>query len=342
MKRAAVILFACLLSACGNEPAEKPPVSPLSVDRDVLAENLPGFSAGRYRASVVDGLVLEAPELANAELNLRIWYPEAFDRDIPVVIFSHGNWSDREKYDRLLSHWSSHGYTVIATTHLDGRSMARGIFNSLRYGQLGLIDARVQDIQFLIDRLSMIESKLQNAVGSTLSFQKERLVIAGHSFGAFTAQQFAGAIASDEEQVSRASDDRVAGVIAISPPGPMFDVIREKSWENMRGPVLVTTGTWDSNPQFWPDWRAHLMSFETSQPGEQYALVVQGADHYLGNLICRPEREAEPQTDALAMVNSASVLFLDAVFGNSETTLERLSSGVLSELTKGFADLQKR
>ncbi|MBB3047952.1 putative dienelactone hydrolase [Litorivivens lipolytica] len=342
MKRRVVILLACLLAACGNEPAEKPPFSPLSVDSEVLARTLPGYSTGSYRSEVVDGLVLEAPELANAELVLRIWYPEAFDGESPVVIFSHGNWSDREKYDRLLSHWSSHGYTVIATTHLDGRSMARGIFNSLRYGQLGLIDARVQDIQFLLDHLSVIEAELEESIGSALTFQKDHVVIAGHSFGAFTAQQFAGAIASDENVISRASDDRVAGVIAISPPGPMFDAIHEKSWENMQGPVLVTTGTWDSNPQFWPDWRAHLMSFETSQPGEQYALVVEGADHYLGNLICRPEREAEPQTDALAMVNSASVAFLNSVLKASDDNLAQLSAGAISDLTDGFADFRKR
>ncbi len=335
MKRL-LLLAVVVMLGCGAEPPPKPAVKPLEASPEALA-NLPGYKSGPHSAAVVDGIVLANTGLANNELALRIWYPENLSDAIPVVIFSHGNWSDREKYDRLLSHWAGYGYAVIATTHLDGRSMARGIFNSLRFGQLGLIDARVQDIQYLIDHLSSIESELRQA-DVELTFEKERLVVAGHSFGAFTAQQFSGAIASDEDRVSRAGDDRVVGVIAISPPGPMFDVIHEKSWENMRGPVLVTTGTWDSNPQFWPDWRAHLMSFETSQPGEQYALVVEGADHYLGNLICRPEREAEPQTDALAMVNSASVAFLNAVLlGDNQ-----LNSESFAIHTGRFAELLQR
>ena len=266
---------------------------------------------------------------------------------MPVVIFSHGNWSDRNKYDNLLRHWASHGYAIIAPTHLDGRSMVRGIFNSLRYGQLGLIAARVDDVQYLMDHLADIEQKLSKAHGSTLVLKKDQMVIAGHSFGAFTAQQFAGAQAwditeSDNSSAEAIHDPRVAGVIAISPPGPMFDVIHDKSWLQMRGPVLVTTGTWDSNPQFWPDWKMHLMSHEAAPAGEQFALVVDGADHYLGNLICRPEREAEPQHSALAMVNSASIAFLNAFLLSDEKAAAYLRSDELQSLTKNFAQLLRR
>ncbi|WP_372764638.1 alpha/beta hydrolase family protein [Litorivivens sp.] len=335
--RRLVMVLVVMVFGCGSEPLPQADAKPLTASRDALV-SIPGYLAGPYKPQVVDGLTLAAPELANETIELRVWWPQDAQGAIPVVLFSHGNWSDRHKYDRLLEHWASHGYAVIAPTHLDGRSMARGIFNSLRFGQLGLIDARAADLQFLMDNLGSIQAQLPQGV----ALQVNKLVVAGHSFGAFTAQQFAGAIASDEGAVSRAGDPRVVGVIALSPPGPMFDVIHERSWLNMRGPVLVTTGTWDTNPQFWPDWRMHLMSHETAPGGQQFALVVEGADHYLGNLICRPEREEAPQRDALTMVNAASVSFLNAYLRSDSAAAAFLQSESLQDLTGGFARLTAR
>lgn len=339
----ALVIF---LAGCS---ADAPPL-PLAKSLVAAAadlKKLPGYDIGVYTPQAVDALVLQAPGLDNSELELRVWFPADADGDLPVVVFSHGNWSDRDKYDKLLGHWASHGYVVIAPTHLDGRSMARGIFNSLRYGQLGLISARVDDVRYIMDNLAAIEGKVSAASGASVRFRKNQLVIAGHSFGAFTAQQFAGAQAwdiseSDSSPADVFIDPRVAGVVAISPPGPMFEVIHEKSWLQMRGPVLVTTGTWDSNAQFWPDWRMHLMSHETATAGDQFALVVEGADHYLGNLICRPEREAKPQHNALAIVNSTSVAFLNAFLRSDEKAAAHLRSNELQSVTKGFGQLLRR
>jgi len=341
-----LLIFAVFLLGCSGDAPPLPAAKPLMATKDQLA-TLPGYGAGVYTPQVLDDLVLQAPELDNSELVLRVWFPVNADGDVPVVIFSHGNWSDRNKYDNLLRHWASYGYAVIAPTHLDGRSMVRGIFNSLRYGQLGLISARVDDVRYLMDNLAAIAGKVSAASGTSVRFRKNQLVVAGHSFGAFTAQQFAGAQAwdiseSDSSPADVFIDPRVAGVIAISPPGPMFDVIHEKSWLQMRGPVLVTTGTWDSNAQFWPDWRAHLISHESASAGEQFALVVEGADHYLGNLICRPEREAKPQHNALAMVNSASVAFLNAFLRSDDSAKTYLHSEAMQTVTSGFARLATR
>lgn len=335
MRGLLVALLGLLLVSCGGEPVELPPAKPLQVS-DARLREIPGLGTGTFAVQVHDPLHIETPENRNRALSLRVLQPLGVDRT-PVVIFSHGNWSDREKYDELLRVWASHGFAVVAPTHLDGRSMARGIFNSLRYGQMGLIEARVEDITFLLNNLEKVVSNIEG-------FAKidERVVVAGHSFGAFTAQQFAGARAIDNGQVSTAGHDRVAGVLAISPPGPMFDVIREESWSQLRGPVLATTGTWDSNPQFWPDWRMHLLSHETGIAGELYALVIEGADHYLGNLICRPEREADPQRDALKILNAMSVAFLRAHLLEDNEARQFLASSQLESLTRGFATLSKR
>lgn len=330
----ATILLLCVaiqLAACGKtlvlEPAE-----PLGDARAELAK-MPGYDSGPFERILAEDVVLKVKGFD--DVNLRVWYPRRDDA-APVIIFSHGNWSDVDRYDKVLAHWASYGFAVVAGRHLDGKSMARGIFNALRYGNDGLIAARVADVKFIIDHLDHIQALLP------LSLDPERLAVAGHSFGAFTAQQFAGAQAITESGPVSAEDQRVKAVVALSPPGPMFDEITAQSWVQMHGPVLMTTGTHDVNAQFWPDWRLHKMSFDTALSDNQFALVTQGADHYLGNLICRPEREAEPQTDALNMLNAVTTNFLLAYVTGNQLTAAWLQSVDLNTLSDGFTSLERR
>lgn len=65
-------------------------------------------------------------------------------------------------------------------------------------------------------------------------------------------------------------------------------------------------------------------------------------DHYLGNLICRLDREEAPQHDALLMVNAVSTAFLDAHLKSNTQALNILHSDVLSQLTGGFSQISRR
>ena len=193
----------------------------------------------------------------------------------------------------------------------------------------------------IVDNLNILEAA---SIGLKGKIDRNKIAYTGHSFGAFTAQLAGGASSFDPESGARifSRDKRVKAILALSPPGPMFDVIDERSWEELQTPTLVTTGTWDSNAQFWPDWRAHLMSYNTALAGDKYALVIEGADHYLGNLICRPDRDEEPQQDALTMVNAVSIAFLDAYVKDITAAKDFLRDNPLEELTGKFAVLKSR
>jgi hypothetical protein len=131
-------------------------------------------------------------------------------------------------------------------------------------------------------------------------------------------------------------------VVAISPPGEMFGVINDRSWTTMAVPMLATTGTWDVDGRFVTQWRQHALSFDTAPQGRNWLLVVEGADHYLGNLICRPGRKVAPQHDALRMVNAVTLSFLDAWLRDAAPAQQLLAERPLSTLTGGFADLEFR
>jgi predicted dienelactone hydrolase len=222
-----------------------------------------------------------------------------------------------------------------------GGGAPRGIFNSLRKGNEGLIAGRVADVKLILDHLSDLDAL---DAGLAARIDRNRIAVTGHSFGAFTAQQMAGAETVNPKTGERVGgrDARVRAVVAISPPGEMFKIINAQSWLKVDVPMLVTTGTWDINAHFWPDWRAHTLSYQTAKPGLNWLLVVQGADHYLGHLICRPERKEPAQTDALRMVNASAVTFLDAFVKGDASAHAWLDAHPLQDVTGGFASLDHR
>ena len=334
------LLPLCLLlglGACGDDP-ELPLAQPLTAD-PAMVQQLYGAGPGSLAVESASELQLEGDD-ALRPIAFNLYYPTR-GSGYPLLLFSHGNWSNKESYDAIIRHWVSHGYAIIAPDHLDCCSAVKGIFNSLRYGQLGLIEGRIQDMERLLAALPGIEQLHPAFKGKA---DPTRLGITGHSFGAFSAQQFGGATAfnPDTEQHQSYRDERVSAIVALSPPGPMFDTITADSWRELSTPTLVVTGTWDVQPRFWPDWRAHLMSFKTAVPGDKYALVTQGADHYLGSLICRPEREAAPQQDALNMMQIVSTAFLDAYLKSDVNARAFIDGDQLNKLTAGFTELSRR
>ena len=334
--RVLLLIIVAALVACADDVV-LPDAKPLQATEQQLAQ-LYKAEIGPHAVLRKTDIVLEVGE--DKQMELSVTYPDA-EGQFPLLLFSHGNWSDKDKYNAVIDHWVSHGYIVVAPNHLDCCSAVHGIINSIRYGQFGLIDERMNDFNYLLDNLDAVENTVQGLAGK---IDRSRIAATGHSFGAFTAQQFGGAgtFNPDTEEYVFYRDESIKAVVAISPPGPMFDVINENSWKEFDRPMLLTTGTWDSNAQFWPDWRLHKMSFDTAKEGDNYALITQGADHYLGNLICRPEREQAPQHDALKMLNATSMAFLDAYVKDSATALAFIKGEQLATLTSGFSIIERR
>lgn len=334
---AALLLAATLaaLAACAAD-APLPPAKPLAAQAAQLAQ-IPNIAPGAW--AVRKGTPVEW-RAGDAVLRVRAVVPEGAG-PFPLVVFSHGFASDVDKYDALFEHWASHGYAIVAPYHLDGGGSVRAIFSSMRHGSEGLIWSRVAHVRAVLDHLDALDAVWP---GLAARIDRHRIAVAGHSFGAFTAQQFGGAAAVDPASGARIEgrDARVRAVLALSPPGEMFDVINAQSWLAMDAPMLATTGTWDVDHRFVTDWRQHRLSYETARPGRNWLLVTEGADHYLGNLICRPERKAPPQHDALRMVNAMAVTFLDAHLKGEPTARAFLDGTALADLTSGFSQLSHR
>ena len=199
----------------------------------------------------------------------------------------------------------------------------------------------MDDLNLLIDSVTGLESRFPQFRGKA---DLSNIAATGHSFGAFSAQQLGGAspLDPDSGQYNYQQDKRIRAVVALNPPGPMFDTITAESWRGLKAPTLATTGTWDVQKGFWEDWRKHLMSFENSPADNKYALVIEGADHYLGNLICRTQRDHPPQEDALRILQIVTTAFLDAQLKGDREASRTLEAGQLETRTNGFARILQR
>ncbi|WP_163932414.1 hypothetical protein [Paraferrimonas sp. SM1919] len=332
---AAVVGLSIAVSACSSPEVELPAVPELQMSTFELS-NLYGATAPN-----LDVIDYGEESESSLEAPFRLLAVET-KQALPLLVFSHGMWASQTRYDNLLMHWAKQGYAVLSINHVDCCSMAKGIFNSLRYGNLGLIQKRDQDIAALLN----LAPEITNRHGVTID--TTNVAIVGHSFGAFSAQMIAGARAKSDQGWYQFDTGLLSGeigmedikaIVAVSPPGPMFDEITSESWDGINKPMLVTTGTWDVEPRFFPQYQLHQMSYDKAPKGDKYTLVVAGADHYYGNLICRPEREQAPQTKQFEILKSITTAFLDTYLKGIEDASYAIEAGAIDEATAGFATL---
>jgi predicted dienelactone hydrolase len=121
-----------------------------------------------------------------ADLHVRVTAPTA-GRDLPVVVFSHGFGVSMDAYGPLADVWASHGLVVIQPTHLD--SVALGLApDDPRTPRIWRY--RIEDLSRVLDELDLIEATVP---GLARRLDRDRIAVAGHSYGATTASALLGA-----------------------------------------------------------------------------------------------------------------------------------------------------
>ncbi len=133
---------------------------------------------------------------------------------LPLVVFSHGIGGSRDGYSYLGSYFAANGYASLHVQHVGSdRQLWRGsplslVFRLTEAAQETEALNRVKDVKFALTRL------LAEPVGSNINTQ--RLVAAGHSYGANTSMLLAGAQVSNAPYLAK--DPRFSAAILISAP----------------------------------------------------------------------------------------------------------------------------
>lgn len=220
----------------------------------------------------------------------RTWHYEPRGKPRGAIFFGHGAASAPWKYEALFVHWTRAGHRVLAPLHVDSSDHP----DRAKFAGLESWAARIEDMR-----------------GVTATIGHPHYVAAGHSYGALAALALGGATPLLPDGVTGPiADPRAKLVLAFSPPGATPPLIDAAGYANLAVPALIQTGTADVPPGA-PDWRGHLLAFESAAPeADRFALVLDGVDHYFGGAICRPELPGPKQLAQLDRAAALSVTML--------------------------------
>jgi dienelactone hydrolase len=283
-------------------------------------------------------------EELNKQLPVRISYPVGKTR-FPVIVFSHGNGSKGDMYKGFTDYWASHGYVVIQPTHMDSTSLGfktkRDNMREMYQQILQVTDTRRQDMSFIVDSLDLIETIVPDLKDK---LDRTKLVAAGHSMGAATAMIVAGmTLLNPMDGYAETSDEtRFKVLLMISDPGTMT-LMPKEPWKGVRVPTLISTGTKDfsdvGSDRIKAPFKYKIPDSLTRSLSPHHYVLIEGADHYLGGLICRTDVPGPPQHEALRIAAATSVTFLDAYVKNDLDAWRSMRFGDLNAATKGKATL---
>lgn len=164
---------------------------------------------------------------------LRLYLPEG-DAPVPLVVFSHGIGGSRLGYSYLGQHLASQGVACLHVQHVGSdRSLWAGnplmlAFRLQNAARDAEAVARVRDLRFALDHV-LTESTLKGRLDA------QRILAAGHSYGANTAMLAAGARVYREGLELPPADDRLRALLLLSAP-PFYG---EPNLAPILGPVTL-------------------------------------------------------------------------------------------------------
>lgn len=214
----------------------------------------------------------------------RLYWPRhaIHQTSVPLVVFSHGIGGSREGYSYLGKHLSTNG---VASLHVQHVGSDEALWRGNPYKVIRRLQAAAQeteaisraaDVRFALDQMLSVDAGSRGA-----AVNRQRIVVAGHSYGANTALLTAGA------QVVRGGitidrlDSRFSAAIVISAP-PFYG---EQDLAAVLGdisiPTLHVTATDDviAIPGFHSGVEDRLAVFDAITHPRKLLAVFHGGSH---------------------------------------------------------------
>ncbi|MGW6985201.1 alpha/beta hydrolase family protein [Streptomyces sp. NPDC054932] len=289
-------------------------------------------------------VVLPAPGRGE-DLQVRVSAP-ATGGHLPVIVFSHGFGWSMNGYAPLADFWAAHGFVVLQPTHLDSRTLGLPAEDP-RTPRIWR--HRVDDLKRVLDGLGTLEAPVPGLAGR---LDRDRIAVAGHSWGAQTASTLLGARVLDPEGVpgEDMSDPRVKAGVLLALPGLGDDLtpfaaehlpFMRPSFDTMTTPALVVAGDRDDSALSTrgPDW---FTDPYTHSPAGKSLLTLFGAEHSLGGI---PGYEVAETTDEsparVALIQRLTTAFLRSALQPGDTSWKAAATA-LAEDPEPLGKLQNK
>ena len=240
---------------------------------------------------------------------------------VPLVVFSHGIGSTRERYRWIGQHLAAEGWACLHPQHVGSdRSVWMGNPFALVSRLQGAAQdseaiARVLDLRFALDTL------LASDLGPRLD--ERRIVLAGHSYGANTALLASGAVVQREGRPLTLRDERARAAIVLSAPPFYGEGDPHRILGGIGVPTLHVTATEDiiRIPGYYSGAADRLALFKaTGGPRKWLAIFEGGAHSIFTDRLTPGGATLNPQVKAAT--RALAVAFLRAVFDGDEAPMQ--------------------
>ncbi len=271
----------------------------------------------------------------------KIYYPQNGAGPFPVIIFSHGLGSSRNGYEYLGRYWAECGYVSVHIQHLGSdtgvwkkanpraamRAAASDIRNAIN---------RPLDVSFALDQLAMLNEQDGPFRGQ---LDLEKIGVAGHSFGAYTALAVAGQ--EFGPNITGFADARIKAVIAMSPPVPR-QIDMERSFSKIKIPVMHMTGTKDLSRIGETTAKDRRVPFDNIKGVPQFLITLKGGTHLV--FTGQSRLIGFSQTDEVfqSLIVRSSVIFWNAYLKKNSRSKEWLVRGGLKDIIGKYGTVEQK
>lgn len=255
----------------------------------------------------------------------RLYLPRAATpgAPVPLVVFSHGIGSTRERYRWIGQHLAGQGVACLHPQHVGSdRHVWTGnplavIARLFDAAQEGEAVARVGDLRFALDSL------LAGELAPHLDVR--RIALAGHSYGANTTLLAAGAVVQREGRPLSLRDERARAAIVLSAPPFYGEGDPQRILAGVGIPSLHVTATEDviRIPGYYSGVDDRVAVFEATggaSGARKWLAMFEGGSHSIftdrpgaGGVLLNPQ--VKEATQALAMA------FLRTVFDGDDRAM---------------------
>ncbi|MFH8555462.1 alpha/beta hydrolase family protein [Streptomyces celluloflavus] len=270
-----------------------------------------------HRIVAVKPITVPAPG-RSVDLQVKVTAPPS-GRNLPVIVFSHGNAWSMDGYEPLADRWAATGFIVVQPTHLDSRR--NGIkWDDPRFATIWRV--RITDLHAVLDGLGDI---LRQAGDLETRVDHERIAIVGHSWGAQTAGALLGARVLDADGIPGEDFSHSAvsagALIAATGTGDTLTPFAAEhlsfmrpDYSTMTAPTLVIAGGRDQSQLSTrgPEWFTDAYHLS---PAPKSLLAIAEGEHTLGGLAGEMVAETTDEDPArVALVADAISAYLHDAF----------------------------